>query len=134
MTTPNPPTPPLDAELPHVPSVLVVDDESMIRRVAQLSLVSAGYTVGEAANAATAIDAVRAATVPFDLVVLDFTLPDADGTAVIPVIRQHAPHTRVLLMSGHGEMDAASLGADGYLAKPFTKTALISAIEQTLAR
>lgn len=134
MAAPNPPTPPLDAGPLDMPSVLVVDDESMIRRVAQLSLASAGYTVAEAANAAAAIEAVRAATAPFDLVVLDFTLPDADGTAVIPVVRQYAPRTRILLVSGNGEMSAASLGADGYLAKPFTKTSLLSAIERMLAR
>src|SRR6187551_2675458 len=104
MTAPNPPSPPLDTEPPQMPSVLVVDDESMIRRVAQLSLVSAGYTVAEAANAAAAIEAVRVATAPFDVVVLDLTLPDADGTAIIPMIRQHVPRVRILLVSGHGEM------------------------------
>src|SRR6478609_6191551 len=112
MTAPDPPILPLNAEPPHRLSVLVVDDESMIRRVAQLSLASAGYTVAEAANAAAAIEAVRVATIPFDVVVLDLTLPDADGTAIIPTIRQHAPRVRILLVSGHGEMAAASLGVD----------------------
>ena len=69
-------------------SVLVVDDEPMIRRVAELSLNSAGCRVAEAADAAAAVAAVRGADPPFDLVILDVTLPDGDGTAVVPFIRQ----------------------------------------------
>ena len=134
MTAPNTrtPLPPACSDPPQ--SVLVVDDESMIRRVVQLSLTGAGYTVAEAAGAVAAIGAVRVAEVPFDLILLEFTMPDGDGTAVIPMIRQHSPQTRILLVSGHGDMDASNLGADGYLAKPFTKASLLAAVRRTLAR
>jgi len=112
----------------------VVDDEAMIRRIAQLSLTGDGFTVAEEANAAAAINAVQAAEAPFDLVLLDYTMPDGDGPEVIPVIRQHAPRTRILLVSGHGDMDSSNLGADGYLAKPFTKASLLAAVRRTLTQ
>jgi two-component system, NtrC family, response regulator AtoC len=136
MTAPNTrtPLPAARSDTPCGQSVLVVDDESMIRRIAQLSLTGAGYTVAEAAGAAAAIGAVRGAKAPFDLILLDFTMPDGDGTAVIPVIRQLAPRSRILVVSGHGEMDASNLGADGYLAKPFTKASLLAAVRRALAR
>jgi CheY-like chemotaxis protein len=134
MTAPNirTPLPSARPQTPRGPSILVVDDESMIRRIAQLSLSSAGYAVVEAADAAAAISTVQAAEAPFDLILLDFTMPNGDGAAVIPAIRQHAPGTRILIVSGHGNMEASNLGADGYLAKPFTKASLLAAVRRTL--
>src|SRR6478672_2924166 len=93
-------------------SILIVDDESMIRRVAELSLTGAGYRVSEAGNATTAVETIRAAGEPFDLVLLDLTMPDGDGTTVIPVIRQHAPQTRILVVSGLGQTDPSRIGAN----------------------
>ena len=98
----------------------------MIRRVAQLALDGAGHAVLEAGDSASAAEMIRAAARPFDLVLLDRTLPDGEGTALIPLIRRNAPGTRILVVSGLGEMDASSVGADGYLAKPFTKSSLLS--------
>jgi two-component system cell cycle response regulator CtrA len=130
MTAPNTPAP-----LSPTPgrSVLVVDDEPVIRKVAQLALTGAGFAVAEAGDAASALAAVRSAANPFDLVMLDLTLPDGDGAAVIPDIRRLAPTTRVLVVSGLGHTDAADLGADGFLAKPFTKSSLLSAVQQAIA-
>jgi len=135
VTAPNTPTPlPIPLHPPPGRSVLVVDDESIIRRIAQIALTGAGFAVTEAGDAAAALAAVRSAATPFDLVLLDLTLPDGDGTAVIPAIRQHAPHTRVLVVSGLGQIDPAEVGADGFLAKPFTKSSLLIAVQQALAR
>jgi len=102
----------------------------MIRRVAELSLNGTGCRVAEAATAAAAVAAVHAADSPFDLVILDVTLPDGDGTTVVPLIRQSAPRTRILVVSGLGEVHDA--GADGFLAKPFTKSSLLSAVRRVL--
>jgi DNA-binding response OmpR family regulator len=111
----------------------VVDDEAVIRRVAQLSLAGAGFQVVEAGDSSAALAAIRAAPSPFELVMLDLTLPDGEGNKVIPEIRRLAPAARILVVSGLGQMDAAALGADAYLAKPFTKTTLLSATERALA-
>jgi DNA-binding response OmpR family regulator len=98
MTAPNAPaSSPPDNALGW--SILIVDDEPMIRRVAELSLKGEGCRVAQAATAGAAVAAVRAASPPFDLVILDVTLPDGDGTAVVPIIRQSAPATRILIVS-----------------------------------
>jgi len=113
-------------------SVLVVDDEPMIRRVAQLALGTFGYHVAEAEDVAAAVDAMGQAQPPFDLVLIDLTMPGGDGAKAIPSIRRLSPQTRILLMSGVGAQDASALGADGFLAKPFTKTTLHAAIQRAL--
>lgn len=129
MTAPNTPAP---TPVPRGRSVLVVDDEPMIRRIVQLSLSGEGYTVAEAGNRAAAAEAVRTAEPPFDLVVLDLTLPDGDGRTLIPVVRGRSPGTRVLVVSGLGEAEASNVGADGFLAKPFTRSLLLAAVGQAL--
>jgi two-component system OmpR family response regulator len=129
VTDPNTPAPP---PAPRGRSVLVVDDEPMIRRVVQLALCGEGHAVAEAENAAAAAEAVRAAGPPFDLVLLDLTLPDGDGRALIPLVRRHSPGTRVLVVSGLGESEASGVGGDGFLAKPFTKSSLLAAVGQAL--
>jgi CheY-like chemotaxis protein len=113
-------------------SVLVVDDEPMIRRVAHLALGTFGYEVAEAEDVAAAVDAVGRARPPFDLVLIDLTMPGGDGAKAIPSIRHLSPQTRIVLMSGVGTQDAAALGADGFLAKPFTKMSLHAALERAL--
>jgi len=118
--------------LPPGRRILVVDDEPVIRRIVDFALSGAGYAVFEAEDAMHAVQAVRTAAPTFDLVLLDLTLSDGDGATIIPVIRRHSPGTRVLVVSGLGAMDAAEIGADGYLAKPFTKAALLDAVENAL--
>jgi DNA-binding response OmpR family regulator len=129
MTTPN--AAPVDVPLGR--RILVVDDEPVIRRIVDLVLSAAGFAVFEAEDAARAIQAVKLAAQPFDLILLDLTLPDGDGAAVIPAIRQLSSSSRLLVVSGLGAMDASDFGADGYLAKPFTKSSLLSAVERALA-
>jgi two-component system, OmpR family, response regulator len=113
-------------------SILIVDDEPVIRRIAQLALDGAGHAVLEAGDSASAAELIRTAARPFDLILLDRTLPDGEGTALIPLIRRNAPGTRILVVSGLGEMDASSVGADGYLPKPFTKSSLLIAVQLVL--
>jgi CheY-like chemotaxis protein len=138
MDTPNVPEP-----LPgrtfaadHLPpgtTVLVVDDEPVVRMLVRMALSKAGVAVAEAADAAEAAAAVRAAVRPFDLILLDLSLPGVDGAALIPEFRRRAPGTRVLVVSGLLEDDGAGLGADGFLAKPFTRSTLVEAVWQVLA-
>jgi two-component system, OmpR family, response regulator len=112
--------------------VLIVDDEPVIRRVAELALTGEGHTVVEAGDTASAVRTICETSRPFDLILLDRTLPDGEGTALIPAIRREAPAARILVVSGLGQLDAASLGADGFLAKPFTRTSLLAAVQRAL--
>jgi DNA-binding response OmpR family regulator len=114
-------------------AVLIVDDEPVIRRVAELALVSAGHTVAEAGDSAAAAELIHSSKTTFDLVLLDRTLPDGEGTALIPTIRRSSPSTRILVVSGLGDLDASSVGADGFLAKPFTRTSLLAAVSGAFA-
>lgn len=133
MTAPDMPTPlPLQPQLTPAHSVLVVEDEPMIRMITSTALTRAGFAVAVASDLATATEAVRTVTRPFDLVMLDLTLPDGEGAVAIPVIRQRSAATRVLVVSGVGEFDPSSIGADAFLAKPFTRVPLLLAVEQVL--
>lgn len=112
--------------------VLIVDDEPVIRHVAHLALSGAGHEVVEAEDTASAGRMIHSTTRPFDLVLLDRTLPDGEGTSLIPLIRRESPVTRILVVSGLGDLDAPSIGADGFLAKPFTRLSLLSAVQLAL--
>jgi len=134
MTAPNVPTP---FPVPHSQivgrSLLIVDDEPVIRMIARTALVAAGFIVAEAGDEVKALEAVQKAEKPFDLILLDLTLGATNGAELIPVFRQHNPATRILVVSGLGAEDAEGLGADGFLSKPFNKTSLLIAVWQTLA-
>ncbi len=121
MTTPTPKT------------VLVVDDEPAIRLIVRASLASAGYVVKEAGTTELAADAMNAATQPFDLIVLDLTMPGGSGEAFIPIVHAQSPTSKVLVFSGAFNGDALDIGADGFLAKPFTRAELLEAAEKALA-
>ena len=92
MTAPDAPTPlPLNPCPTPSRSVLVVEDEPTIRMIARTALARAGFQVTEAGDLATAAEAVRTAAEPFDLVMLDLTLPDGDGAARFPSSGSAAP-------------------------------------------
>jgi DNA-binding response OmpR family regulator len=128
--TPIPP--PLQKPQAPARSVLLVEDEPTIRMIARTALKGAGFVVSEAGDLAAAAESVRTAARPFALVLLDRNLPDGEGAALIPLIRRHAPGTRVLVVSGSGDDDPAAVGADGYLSKPFTRAPLLLAVQRVL--
>lgn len=114
-------------------SILVVDDEEMIRRLAQIILTGDGFQVTEVGTRSDAIETVRVAETPFDLVLLDLTLPDGDGLTAIPVLRNLCSETRMLVMSGLGHGEVSGTACEGFLAKPFTRTTLLAAVHKALA-
>lgn len=113
-------------------AVLIVDDEPAVRMVARAALAAGGYGTAEAADAEGARAAVRTATRPFDLILLDLTLPDANGADLIPEFRKLAPGTRILLVTGMHADDVADLHADGFLSKPFNRASLVAAVRRVL--
>jgi len=102
--------------------VLVVDDEPLIRWSLVETLEQAGHGVVEASDAASAIRAVTA-TGPFDVVVLDYRLPDSNDLNLLRAIRKLAPHAAVVMMTAFGAAEiseaAKSLGAYRVMPKPF---------------
>jgi len=102
--------------------VLVVDDEPLIRWSLVEILKQAGHVVAEAADAACAIRAIASAG-PFDVVVLDYRLPDSNDLGLLSGIRKLAPRTAVIMMTAFEAADVAdgamSLGAYRVMLKPF---------------
>jgi DNA-binding NarL/FixJ family response regulator len=101
--------------------VVLVDDVPELRLLVRLTLEEdpAIEVVGEAANGREGVEVVQA-TDP-DLVLLDLSMPDMDGLEAIPLIREHAPHARVVVLSGHEagrlSLQALDQGASRYINK-----------------
>jgi DNA-binding NtrC family response regulator len=103
--------------------VLLVEDENLIRWAVAETLTEAGHSVREAPDAATALRAVGQTSEPFDVVLLDFRLPDSDDLSLLERIRQQAPSSAIVMMTAHGTRqmteDAKTLGVYEVIAKPF---------------
>src|SRR3989442_5167324 len=101
-------------------TVLVVDDEMLVRWSLKERLSGDGYEVLEAATAATALEHARKGV---DLILLDLRLPDSDALAVLERVKELYPDTFVILMTAYSSIDnaveAIKLGAFHYINKPF---------------
>jgi CheY-like chemotaxis protein len=128
------PIPPLPAVSPPArPNVLIVDDESAIRMIARFVLEGAGYAVTEAGSAADALARLRGGERAFTVILLDYTLPDCNGTDLVPDFRVLAPGSQVVLTSGRAEEDVPEHGADAYLPKPFNREQLLTVVRAVTA-
>ncbi len=117
-------------------SVLVVDDDVLIRRMLERTLTAEGYRVEGAADGGAALAAVERA-VP-DLVVLDVAMPGLDGLAVCRRLRRLGLAVPVLLLTARDAVSdrVAGLdsGGDDYLVKPFASEELLARIRALLRR
>lgn len=115
--------------------ILVVDDDEQLRSLLLLVLEGEGYTVVAASDAAGAIRQVESG--PVDLVVLDISLGADDGRMVLGKIREMGT-LPVILISGKSDTAdrvlGLRLGADDYLAKPFSPVELVARVESVLRR
>jgi DNA-binding NarL/FixJ family response regulator len=117
--------------------LLVVDDSDAVRRSVHAALVDllADTTIGEAATAAAALARIEAE--PWDLVLLDLSLPDRSGFETLRAIRARCPALPVLVMSFHPEAAygaaARAAGAVGYLTKGSSSDVMAEAVRGALA-
>jgi DNA-binding response OmpR family regulator len=114
-------------------SVLVVEDTDEIRELVVTVLRRAGFDVREASSGAAALEEVRR-DAP-DLIVLDLGLPDADGTEVCRQIRAETQCYVLMLTARAEEVDlliGLAVGADGYMAKPFSPRELVARVQAML--
>jgi two-component system KDP operon response regulator KdpE len=115
--------------------ILVVDDEARMRRFVRMNLDLEGFEVSEAENGVVALGKVRD-ELP-DLVLLDVMMPDLDGFETLAGIRQFSSVPVIMLTVKGDEEDrirGLDLGADDYMAKPFSPRELSSRIRAVLRR
>jgi two-component system KDP operon response regulator KdpE len=117
----------------NAPLVLVIEDETPIRRFLRASLAEEGYRVEEAASGEEGMK--KAAAQPPDLVILDLGLPGADGQDVLRRLREWLTAPVIILSARDQEkqkVEALDAGADDYLTKPFGMGELLARMRTAL--
>ena len=123
---------------PHVPLVLIIEDDNHVRPVLTRVVKRAGFQVAEAANGFIALELIQRA--PPDLIVLDIRMPGIDGYEILRQLKQHPDHAHipVIILTASDLGDAArqrarELGAAQYLEKPIGSEELLAEIKRILS-
>jgi CheY-like chemotaxis protein len=118
-------------------TILVIDDEALIRETIRMKLEQSGHQVIEAGNGIEGLRVLEEQAV--DLVVTDIIMPEQEGIETIRKIRERNATVGIIAISGGGRtrnfgfLDfAKKLGANGALSKPFTGSQLLTLVESTL--
>jgi two-component system, cell cycle sensor histidine kinase and response regulator CckA len=117
-------------------TVLVIDDDTGVRKTAAKILERAGYSAIEATNGAQGVELFRADKDFIRAVLLDLTMPGMDGEETFRQLRQIKPDVRVILMSGFNEQEAVQRfvgrGLAGFAQKPFSSDILLRRVQSIL--
>ena len=117
----------------QAPTILVVDDEALIRWSLTERLKSERYQVLEAETGARALEQVREGV---DLVLLDFKLPDTDGVSVLRKIKEYDPDILVVLLTAFATIETAveamRIGAYHFANKPFNLDDVVGTVSRAL--
>jgi DNA-binding NtrC family response regulator len=117
-------------------TVLVIDDEPIVLRIAQLTLEASGFRVLQALDAARACAMFQEACGEIDLLLCDVTMPGVSVPAMAKAFRAVKPSLEVLLMSGRveeAEVEQSGGARFNFLAKPFLPSVLARRVEEILA-
>ncbi len=121
---------------PHIPHIVVVDDEEDLREPVAAYLREQGMEVDEAGGGAD-LDAILARGMP-TLVVLDVTMPDEDGFSIARRLRALNPTIGIVMLTARRDVIdrvvGLELGADDYIMKPFEPRELLARIRSVLRR
>jgi two-component system cell cycle sensor histidine kinase/response regulator CckA len=127
-----PPGPP-----PHgTETILLVEDDDSVRKLALTILESFGYAVLEAADGAAALSLAKNHSGPIHLVLTDLVMPDFGGAALIARLREFRPGVRALFMSGYTDgalfREGLLQSETSFIQKPFTSEALARKVRESL--
>ncbi len=113
-------------------TILLVDDEDLVRRAVGRVLRSAGYEIVQASSGAEALAALGETGAGVDLVLLDVSMPRMSGPAVLEQIRARAPRLKVAFFSGMDAPPSAALRVSGVIRKPIEGDALLASVRGIL--
>ena len=121
---------------PEKERILVVDDTAGTLEVIQRNLSSHGFRVFIALGVTEALPILE--STPVDLVITDLKMPRVSGLDLIRHVRENFRDTEVMLITGYatieGAVEAVKMGAEEYLAKPFTDEELLAAVQRVLVK
>ncbi len=113
-------------------SVLIIDDEPIMRVTILDALRADGYEAQDASNGEEGIQKAKASH--YDVVITDLKMPGSDGLRVVQKCKECAPDTQVIVMTAHGSVDTAvqamKLGAHDYITKPFSLDELLLTVRR----
>jgi len=117
--------------------ILVIDDETQVRKVLRQMLEKEGFEVDEAPDGAVGLQRLQAQ--PVDVLITDIFMPEKEGIETILEVKKRYPSVKMIAISGGGRgghldmlPNAVFLGAHHALAKPFTREELRTAIQTVL--
>lgn len=117
--------------------ILVIDDDTAMRETLCRLLCRNGHTAVEAGDGRVGIERLKEQ--PADLVITDILMPEQEGLETIMLLRRDYPDVRIIAISGGGRLEffnslkyARDFGANYTLAKPFTPSELLKAVQQAL--
>ena len=117
-------------------TILVVDDESMMRNLLKKILTRDGYNVLLAEDGDEALQVL--AKQPVDLVISDLKMPGLDGFELLKIVKEEYPTIGMIMMTAYGDTytvkDALLLGADEYITKPFKSFEISLIVERAYWR
>ncbi|HUL44507.1 MAG TPA: response regulator [Bacteroidota bacterium] len=120
--------------MPKKLAILIVDDEDALRTLVRHELESDGFVIDEAESGERAVELLGEKK--FDIVILDIRMPGIDGLEVLRRIREDDAITKVIMLTGVGELkiarDSLTLGANDFLMKPYDFTSLKNCIKRVL--
>jgi DNA-binding NtrC family response regulator len=117
-------------------NILIVDDDSSIRKVLAAILEEKGYNVETVENGRKAIEKTK--TKFYNLALIDIRLPDMEGTALLTEIKENLPKMVKIMITGYPSLqnavEAINKGADAYIIKPIDIDKALNTIEEHLEK
>ncbi|MBV8728993.1 MAG: response regulator [Acidobacteriia bacterium] len=118
---------------PTEKTILVVDDDALVRQYVIKVLAGEGYQVYDAHGGVPGFSCFLEHADEIDLVFTDVVMPELSGPEMVDRILRHRPKVKILFMTGYSSADTAKAHPHcGVLHKPFTKTAMLSCVQECL--